>query len=136
MHDTEVLRMYRCAMRELEVLEKQLARMGSSGAPRGMSRRRDGQTRGTNNAQAAQLQLYDGLRQQLERKRRDAEAIGLRFEAILSGVRDMRLRLILRSYYALGMTDEEIGLEIDMSTRRVNMLRNGFLRSLECPEAA
>ena len=136
MQDLEVLRAYRCAMKEMEVLQRQLARIGSSGAPRQAGRRREDQPRGTNHAAAAQIQLYDGLRQQLERKRAEAESIGLRFEAILAGIGDQRLRLIIRSYYAVGMTDEQIGLAIDMSTRRVNMLRNGFLRSLELPEAA
>ena len=135
MRDADVMRTYRCAMLEMEVLEKQIARMGSSGAPMGAKGAR-GDTRSTNNAGAAQLQLYEGLCQQLNLQRRELEQIGLQFEAILSTVRDMRLRLILRAYYAMGMTDEEIAGSMNMSTRRINTLRNSFMRSLDLPGAA
>jgi len=59
-----------------------------------------------------------------------------RFEEIMSRVLYPRTRLILRGYYALGMTDEAIAEELNMSTRHVNSQRNQFIRSLEDPKAA
>ena len=62
--------------------------------------------------------------------------VSRRFEEILTGVTDKRMQVILRSYYAVGMTDDSIGELLGLTTRRINALRNSFLRTLEVPEAA
>jgi len=136
MRDIEVLRAYRCAAKELALLERQMELFGSAGAPAGAKTVRLDAVRSTNHVQAAQLQHYDGLAALLERKRTELEQIALRFETILDGVKSPRLRLILRSYYALGMTDEAIAGEMGMTARRICELRNTFVRSLDMPEAA
>ena len=51
-----------------------------------------------------------------------------RFEAILAGVAHPRTRLVLRQYYALGMTDEEIAEADGFSARLAGSIRNGWLR--------
>lgn len=131
MTDIEVMQNYRCAMMELDLLERQLDRLHGTGAPDGYRSSSFGEhLRGTNNHDAAAAQHADALEQLLARKRDTLQHIAARFEEIMSAVQTPRLRLILRSYYALGMTDEAIGEEIFMSTRRVNQLRNEFLHSL------
>ena len=131
MTDIEILQSYRCAMMELDLLEKQFDRLNGTGAPDGYRAINLGEPlRGTNNHEAAAVQHADALEQLLEQKRLILRGIATRFEEILTNVNEPRMRLILRCYYAMGMTDEAIGEEIYMSTRRVNQLRNEFLHRL------
>lgn len=137
MLDIEVLQSYREGMRELRILEKQMNSWTSSGEPQGCTRAvLTGMPRGTNHPQASMEQHADGLMVLWEKQRLKLLAIGMRFEEILMEVKNPRLRLVLRCYYGLGMTDELIAQDMNMSVRRVNSLRNGFLRSLDQPEVA
>ena len=135
MQDIEVLKTYRDAVRELSLLQRQLEMCLSTGAPREAQASGQG-IRGTNNHQAAQMQQYEGLSALLARKQAALADVALRFEQIMEQVPGQRLRLILRSYYALGMTDEAISRELGMTCRRINEVRNQFLRSLTAAEAA
>ena len=137
MLDIEVLQSYREGMRELKILEKQMNSWTSSGEPLGCTKAAlMGMPRGTNHPQAAMEQRADGLMVLWEKQRMRLMTIGMRFEEILIEVKNPRLRLVLRCYYGLGMTDELIAKEMDMSVRQVNALRNSFLRSLDQPIAA
>lgn len=134
MQDYEVLKTYRDAVRELSLLQRQMDMCLSAGTPREAQATSGG--RGTNHRQAAQLQHYDGLADIFARKQAALNEVAVRFEQIMEEVHSPRLRYILRSYYALGMTDEAIARELGMTCRRINELRNQFLRSLEMAEAA
>lgn len=137
MRDKEVLLNYREGMRELRVLEKQIVKWSTSGEPRGIGRvTLTGLPRGTNHPQAADDQHLDGLTEIWENRRAELVALGTRFEEILMEVKSARLRLVLRCYYGLGMTDERIAQDMEMSVRRVNWLRNGFMKTLDLKEAA
>lgn len=137
MRDVEVLQSYREGMRELRILEKQMESWTNAGGPQGCSRAAlTGMPRGTNHPQAAMEQHADGLMALWEKQRETLLDIGMRFEKILMEVKSPRLRLVLRCYYGLGMTDELIAQDMNMSIRRVNSLRNSFVRSLDQQEAA
>ena len=137
MLDIEVLQSYREGMRELKILERQMNSWISSGEPLGCTKAAlTGMPRGTNHPQAAMEQHADGLMVLWEKQRLRLMTIGMRFEEILIEVKNPRLRLVLRCYYGLGMTDELIAKEMNMSVRQVNALRNGFLRSLDQQIAA
>lgn len=133
----EVLTAYRCAVLELSVLEKQMARQ-SGVLPRGYAQTRlDGMPQGTNNPEAAKAQRLDGMMALLEEKHAELEDLTRRFEEILSQAESPKLRLILRMYYALGETDETIAETMNMSSRRINQLRNEFItQAADRPHAA
>ena len=134
MQDYEVLKTYRDAVRELALLQRQMDMCLSAGTPR--DAQTGGGSRGTNHHQAARLQHYDGLAEVYARKQAALSQVAARFEQIMEEVHSPRLRYILRSYYALGMTDEAIAREMNLTCRRINELRNQFLRSLEMEAAA
>lgn len=137
MHDIDVLKNYRCATLEIKLLERQLERFSTIGGPDGYANcSLDRISKGTNNREAAALQRAEGFISILEKKKSELCMLTERFEEIMSRVLYPRTRLILRGYYALGMTDEAIAEELNMSTRHVNSQRNQFIRSLEDPKAA
>ena len=136
MSDIEVLNTYRVTMLELRMLNRQMDMCLSAGTPRAARAPLGEAPRGTNHHQAARQQHYDGMEAIWRRKQAELEEVASRFEEILDGVRQVKLRLILRSYYGLGMTDEAIAAEMGMTARRINDLRNQFLRSLVVAEAA
>lgn len=137
MHDIDILKGYRSMAAEISLLEAQLEKCGSVGAPRGYGQHAWDQVGGrTNNLEAARQQKIDYLTEMLEERKAEMAEVSRRFEEILTGVTDKRMQVILRSYYAVGMTDDSIGELLGLTTRRINALRNSFLRTLEVPEAA
>ena len=137
MTDAEVLRDYRQGMQELRIMERQIARWESEGGPRGcVGTNWSDLPQGTNEPEAARMQQLDGLYQLWGQQREALISLGERFERILMGVHDQRLRLLLRCYYGLGMTDESIAQELHMSVRRINTLRNAYMHMLDEREAA
>ena len=137
MRNSDVLKDYRMAVLEIGLLERQIDRLGHAGGPEGYARcSLDQVAKGTNHREAAAMQRYDGLSGILERKREELRKLTEQFEALLEMPMPIRTRAILRCYYALGMTDEAIARELNMTCRRINDLRNQFLRSLEVAEAA
>ena len=119
------------------MLARQVDRLMDDGAPRGYVQcAAGGNGKGTNHQEAARQQHIDYMTGLLEEREAELRQLHKRFEEILLGFPDTRVRVILRCYYALGMTDEKIGEEMGMSTRRVNAMRNECLKSLEKQEAA
>ena len=137
MHDIDILKGYRSMAAEISLLEAQLEKCCSVGALRGYGQHAWDQVGGrTNNLEAARQQKIDYLTEMLEERKAEMAEVSRRFEEILAGVTDKRMQVILRSYYAVGMTDDSIGELLGLTTRRINALRNSFLRTLEVPEAA
>lgn len=132
MRNSDVLKDYRMAVLEIGLLERQIERLGHTGGPEGYARcSLDQVAKGTNHREAAAMQRYDGLSGILERKREELRKMTEQFEALLEMPMPIRTRAILRCYYALGMTDEAIAAELNMSTRRVNSLRNEFVKGID-----
>ena len=125
----ELLTAYREATIELEELRRQLKRVGTDGRPAGArAMQTDRVARGTNDPEAAAMQLADGLEALLAQKESEQVALSKEVDALLAGIRDFRTYLIIYHYYVLGHTDEQVAHTVSMSKSRVNQLRVNFLR--------
>ena len=115
------LRQYRDKRFELETLRQELSSLELPGRPRGMTSTRYGfMPRGTNDATAAAIQRSDGLTAAMNRVKAELSPMDDRFEALIASVPDYRTRLVLRHYYALLETDEEISESLHLCPRHVN----------------
>ena len=52
------------------------------------------------------------------------------FEQIVNRIRDHRLLIIVRNYYALGWTDERIAENMELSRQTVQKIRSDYFNSL------
>lgn len=125
----ELLTAYREATIELEELRRQLQRVGSDGRPSGVRSLQADTIRGTNDPQAAALQLAEGLETMLARREEELQALGSQVDRLLAGIRDFRTYLVIHHYYRLGRTDEQVARAMSISRGRVNQLRLEFLES-------
>ena len=50
---------------------------------------------------------------------------------IMDGIKDRRLQVIVRDYYALGWTDERIGDQLEITRQHVNRLRTAYIEELK-----
>ena len=129
MTDFEVLKYYSAIQLEIKTIGEQLQRAGITGAPGKLGAQRYDRIGGsTNDKTAAATQAQDGLEAALMRKRAELQGIEKRFNAIIDNVAEPLLRVILRRYYALGETDEQIAEVIGKSAKRTNQLRNDAIR--------
>lgn len=129
MTDMEVLKFYLATQLEIKTIGDQLRRGGSTGAPGQLGAQRYDRIGGsTNDRTAASMQAQDGLEDALRRKLRELQEVETRFNAIIESVYDPLLRVILRRYYGLGETDEQIAVVIGKSSKRTNQLRNDAIR--------
>ena len=129
MTDFEVLKYYSAIQLEIKTISEQLQRAGITGAPGRLGAQRYDRIGGsTNDKTAAATQAQDGLEAALMRKRAELQGIEKRFNAIIDNVAEPLLRVILRRYYALGETDEQIAEVIGKSAKRTNQLRNDAIR--------
>ena len=127
----ELLTAYRAATIELEELRRQLKRVGSDGRPAGVrTMQTDRIARGTNDPDAAAMQLADGLEALLAQREAELATLSAQVDALLAGIRDFRTYLIIYHYYVLGHTDEQVAHTVSMSKSRVNQLRVNFLRCI------
>ena len=127
----ELLTAYRAATIELEELRRQLKRVGSDGRPAGVrTMQTDRIARGTNDPDAAAMQLADGLEALLAQREAELTTLSAQVDALLAGIRDFRTYLIIYHYYVLGHTDEQVAHTVSMSKSRVNQLRVNFLRCI------
>ena len=137
MTNREVLIRYRYLQSEVESIERTLDRIGTIGGPRPVrSPQLTGMPRGTNDPEAAIIQRsdYDDIMQALLDKTTELRGLMMRFELILDRVKDDRERIILRDYYANGMTDEwiaEHSFKPSLSQTTVNDIRNSALEKLD-----
>lgn len=126
----ELLTAYRAATIELEELRRQLKRVGSDGRPTGVrTMQTDRIARGTNDPDAAAMQLADGLEALLAQREAELTTLSAQVDALLAGIRDFRTYLVIHHYYRLGRTDEQVARAMSISRCRVNQLRKQYLES-------
>lgn len=135
MTDKELLINYRLLVIEIETLERQSKFLNQYiGGPRPVrSPKLTGMPRGTNDPEAALLQRADtdDALDKLEEKCMLLRTYLDQFERILDGITDRRMQIIIRNYYALGMSDEAVAELLELSQPTVNRLRNDFMEGLE-----
>lgn len=124
----ELLTAYRNGVIELEELRRQLSQVGTDGRPNGCrSMQTDRIACGTNNSNAAAMQLADGLEDMLHRKEEEQNALAEEVNKLLAGIRDFRTYLIIHHYYVLGHTDEQVARTLSISRVRALQLRQHYL---------
>ena len=130
----EILTDYRLIVMEIETLERQSKFLNKYiGGPRPVrSPQLTGMPRGTNEPEAAMMQTVedDDPIYQIEKLSRELQEMLLEFEAIVNGIKDRRLFIIVRNYYALGWTDEKIAEQMDLSRQSVQHIRSDYFNSL------
>lgn len=131
----ELLENYREIVIEIETLERQSRFLNQFiGGPKPVhSPQLTGMPRGTNDPEAALLQRNDTdeVIDKIEAKCEELRGMVDRFESIMDAIEDRRLRIIIRNYYALGWSDEVIGVQLDLSRQHVNRLRNAYIEELK-----
>lgn len=134
MKKRELLENYRDIVIEIETLERQSKFLNQFiGGPRPVHAvQLTGMPRGTNDPEAAILQRNDTdeVLDKIEMKCAELRGMVDQFEQIMDTIRDRRLRIIVRNYYALGWTDERIGEQLELSRQHVNRLRTAYLEDL------
>ena len=132
--EQEILTDYRMIVIEIETLERQSKFLNQYiGGPQPVrSPQLTGMPRGTNDPTAAMMQTVeeDDPTFRIEQLSRDLREKAIEFEVILDKVKDRRLQIIVRNYYALGWTDERIAEQIGMSRQTVQNDRSNFFNSL------
>jgi len=131
--EQEILTDYRLIVMEIETLERQSKFLSKYiGGPRPVrSPQLTGMPRGTNDPEAAMLQqvdddpIYD-----IERLSRELRDMMTEFETIVNKIKDRRLFIIVRNYYALGWTDERIAENMELSRQTVQKIRADYFNSL------
>ena len=132
MSNTAFLKHYRETIQELRVMERQLARSGTTGRPSGATGYRyDSMPRGTNDHTAAAIQQQEGIEAAVHALRAEQAAMEPRYAALLACARNYRDRCILRQYYQLCQTDSQIADSLCVSVRHANRLRSELLAYLD-----
>ena len=131
----ELLEGYRLLVIEIETLERQSKFLNQFiGGPRPVHAiQLTGMPRGTNDPEAAMLQRADTdeVLDKLEKKCAELRELVGEFEVIMDGIKDRRLQVIVRDYYALGWTDERIGDQLEITRQHVNRLRTAYIDGLK-----
>ena len=131
----ELLEGYRLLVIEIETLERQSKFLNQFiGGPRPVHAiQLTGMPRGTNDPEAAMLQRADTdeVLDKLEKKCEELRELVGEFEVIMDGIKDRRLQVIVRDYYALGWTDERIGDQLEITRQHVNRLRTAYIEELK-----
>ena len=87
----ELLTAYRATTIELEELRRQLKRVGTDGRPAGVrTMQTDRIARGTNDPEAAAMQLADGLEALLAHREAELAELSAQVDALHAGIRDFR----------------------------------------------
>ena len=131
MSGIEALRAYAAALREKCAIEQQIERLHIPMRPAGLHGIEYGTTRGTNDPTSAALQLMDGLCQRLQEQTVRLAAIAERGEAVLQTIPSLTDRTIMRSYYVLDMSDEDIADDMRRSRSWVQQRRHEVERHLQ-----
>lgn len=133
-HEQEILTDYRMIVIEIETLERQSKFLNQYiGGPQPVrSPQLTGMPRGTNDPTAAMMQTVeeDDPTFRIEQLSKDLREKAIEFEVVLDRVKDRRLQIIVRNYYALGWTDDRIAEQIGLSQTHVNRLRTEYFNSL------
>lgn len=125
----ELLTRYRTAVIELDELRRQLRRVGTDGRPGGVRTVRLDGVRGTNDPEAAAMQLAEGLEDLLQEKEAELAQLSGEVDALLRGIRDFRTYMVVQHYYVLAKTDEQVARAMSVSRCRANQLRREFIES-------
>ena len=130
----ELLENYRLLVIEIETLERQSKFLNQFiGGPRPVHAiQLTGMPRGTNDPEAALLQRADTdeVLDKIEKKCAELRELVEEFEQVMDAISDRRLQIIIRDYYALGMSDERVGEHVDLSRQHVNRLRTAYIEEL------
>ena len=132
----ELLENYRSLVREIDLLEKQSAFLNQYiGGPKPVRAvQLTGMPRGTNNPEAALLQQQDSGDDAIfaiEQKCAELRELVLDFERIMESIPDKLDQLIIRDYYALGMTDPQIAKKFSMDHSTVWKRRTTVIKGLD-----
>ena len=131
----ELLEKYRQLVISIETLEKQSNFLNQFiGGPRPVrSPQLTGMPRGTNDPEAAMLQRadYDDAIYIIERKCVELRELVAEFEKIMGDIKDDWNAIIIRDYYALGMTDKQIASRIGFDHTTVWKRRTAVVKELE-----
>ena len=132
--EQEILTDYRLIVMEIETLERQSKFLNKYiGGPRPVrSPQLTGMPRGTNDPEAAMLQQIEENDPlfRIEELSRDLREMMMEFETIVNRIKDRRLFIIVRNYYALGWTDEKIAENMELSRQTVQKIRSDYFNSL------
>lgn len=130
----ELLENYRMLVIEIDTLERQSKFLNQFiGGPKPVHAvQLTGMPRGTNDPEAAALQRVDTdeVLDKIEAKCAELKTLLDEFEMIMDAIKDRRLQIIVRNYYALGWSDERIAERLDLSRQHVNRLRTGYIEAL------
>ena len=130
MNKKELLEAYRERVIELDELRRQLARVGTDGRPSGVQTAQyDRISRGTNDVNAAAAHLADGLEALALRKEEELMLLAGPIEAMLGQIDDFRTYMVVRRYYMMAETDEQVACELCITRQRANQMRRDFLRA-------
>ena len=131
----ELLEKYRQLVISIETLEKQSNFLNQFiGGPRPVrSPQLTGMPRGTNDPEAAMLQRadYDDAIYIIEGKCVELRELVAEFEKIMGDIKDEWDAIIIRDYYALGMTDKQIARRIGFDHTTVWKRRTAVVKELE-----
>lgn len=131
----ELLENYRLLVIEIETLERQSKFLNRFiGGPTPVRAvQLTGMPRGTNDPEAAFLQRVDTeeVLEKIEEKCRELGEMLRDFESVLDEIKDRRLQIIIRNYYALGWTDERIAEQLELSQSHVNRLRKEYIEKID-----
>ena len=132
--EQEILTDYRLIVMEIETLERQSKFLNRYiGGPRPVrSPQLTGMPRGTNDPEAAMIQTVEENDPlfRIEELSNDLREMMLEFETIVNRIKDRRLFIIVRNYYALGWTDERIAENMELSRQTVQKVRSDYFNSL------
>lgn len=130
----EILTDYRLIVMEIETLERQSKFLNKYiGGPRPVrSPQLTGMPRGTNEPEAAMMQTIeeDDPIYHIEELSRELREMTIEFEMIVNQIKDRRLFIIVRNYYAMGWTDERIAEHMELSRQTIQKLRSDYFNSL------
>lgn len=125
MDNYEILTRFRWLMEEAWTLSQQAEKVLKIGRPAGIAIQAiTGMPHGTNDKDAAAIQLFDGYAAKLREKVAEIMSICDRFEKVMTMLENDRDRDICRKYYALGMTDDQIAKRVHMDQSTVCRIRN------------
>lgn len=128
------LKAYAAALQEKRALERQMERMGITGAPAGIRGGLRTSAPSTNDRASAALQALDGLEQTLSAVLLALGEKARRGEAALNLIDYGDARTIMRCYYVLRMSDREIAAETFLSRSAVQRIRAATERDLDAQE--
>lgn len=127
----ELVVRFRWLSEEAIAIRRHMDRISKIGGPAGIANQAiTGMPRGTNDPVAASIQAFDGYMKAWADKQCEIAKICNEFKSIIDSIIDDRCRVIVFSYYANGMTDDQIAKQMKLERSTVTKMRNETLESL------